>query len=61
MRAARDNAAAAGTIERLGQAARGTENLVPHIVAAVKARATVGEIADALRTVFGEYRPTRTL
>ena len=31
-------------------------NLVPPIVAAVEARATLGEIADALRQVFGEYR-----
>jgi methylmalonyl-CoA mutase N-terminal domain/subunit len=37
------------------QAARGTGNLVPPIVAAVEKRATVGEIADTLRRVFGEY------
>jgi methylmalonyl-CoA mutase N-terminal domain/subunit len=38
-------------------AARGS-NLVPPIVAAVEARATVGEIADAMRAVFGEYKET---
>jgi methylmalonyl-CoA mutase N-terminal domain/subunit len=39
-------------VERAGA---GGENLVPPIVAAVEARATLGEIADALRRVFGEY------
>jgi methylmalonyl-CoA mutase N-terminal domain/subunit len=41
-------------------AARGGSNLVPPVIAAVEARATVGEIADALRGVFGEYRETAT-
>jgi methylmalonyl-CoA mutase N-terminal domain/subunit len=41
--------------------ARGGGNLVPAIVAAVEARATIGEIADALRTVFGEYEETATV
>ena len=45
--------AALGAIE---SAARGRDNLVPHIIAAVEARATVGEISDTLRSVFGEYR-----
>ena len=36
-------------------------NLVPAIIAAVEARATVGEIADAMRTVFGEHKETATL
>jgi methylmalonyl-CoA mutase N-terminal domain/subunit len=47
--------AALGAVE---QAARGGENLVPPIIHAVEARATLGEIADALRRVFGEYRAT---
>ena len=38
------------------RAARGGTNLVPPIIAAVEARATLGEIADALRRVFGEHR-----
>ncbi len=37
-------------------AARGQENLMPRILAAVEAEATVGEVADALRRCFGEYR-----
>jgi methylmalonyl-CoA mutase N-terminal domain/subunit len=42
-------------LDGIERCARGTENLVPPIVAAVEARATLGEIADALRRVFGEY------
>jgi methylmalonyl-CoA mutase N-terminal domain/subunit len=40
----------------VSNAARGSDNLVPAIIAAVEARATVGEVADTLRGVFGEYR-----
>jgi len=36
--------------------ARGEENIMPVLIEAVKAYATVGEISDALRDVFGEYR-----
>ena len=43
-------------IEAVGAAARGADNLVSPIVTAVEARATVGEIADAMRAVFGEHR-----
>ncbi len=39
-------------------AARGGENLVPVVIRAVEARATLGEIADALRSVFGEHQDT---
>jgi methylmalonyl-CoA mutase N-terminal domain/subunit len=53
----RDNPATAEALEALGNAARGADNLVPAILAAVKARATLGEVADALRAVFGEHRP----
>ena len=42
----------------VSDAARSGANLVPPIIAAVEARATVGEIADAMRTVFGEYTET---
>ena len=45
----------------LGDAAKGDANLVDAILGAVVASATVGEIADALRDVFGEYAPQRTL
>jgi methylmalonyl-CoA mutase N-terminal domain/subunit len=43
------------------QAARDGSNLVPRIIAAVEARATVGEIADAMRGIFGEYKETASL
>src|SRR5450432_2029279 len=57
LRAARDAQAARAATDALTEAARGTANLLPYILRAVKARSTVGEIADALRDVFGEYRP----
>jgi methylmalonyl-CoA mutase, N-terminal domain len=61
VRAARDAAAAVAAQAALREAAQGTVNVVPRIVDAVKARCTVGEIADTLRAVFGEHQPTRTL
>ncbi len=56
VRAARDGAVWVNRMQELGAAARGTENLMPRIMAAAEAYATVGEISDALREVFGEYR-----
>jgi methylmalonyl-CoA mutase N-terminal domain/subunit len=56
-RSERDAQTAAEALAALGKAAKGTENLLPHILAAVKARATVGEISNALRGEFGEHRP----
>ena len=56
LRASRDLPACKAALDGVQQAARDTTNLVPPILAAVEARATVGEIADALRSVFGEYR-----
>jgi methylmalonyl-CoA mutase N-terminal domain/subunit len=44
--------------ERLEKDARGTANLMPAIVDAVKGYATIGEIMGTLRKVFGEYQPT---
>jgi methylmalonyl-CoA mutase N-terminal domain/subunit len=61
LRRERDNGAAGGAVDAVRQAARGTENLMPLILAAVKAQATLGEISDALRDVFGEYRETVVL
>jgi methylmalonyl-CoA mutase N-terminal domain/subunit len=46
-----------GAIVALAAAARGTDPLMPPIVAAVRARATVGEISDAFRGVWGVFRP----
>ena len=57
----RDAAAVAERLERLKEAARGTENLMPHILAAVKVYATLGEISDVLREIFGEHQETVVL
>jgi len=53
----RDDEAVEATLAAIREAAAGDANLVPPIVDAVKAYATVGEISDVLREVFGEYRP----
>jgi methylmalonyl-CoA mutase N-terminal domain/subunit len=45
-------------LEGLRTAAQGTDNVVPFIIEAVKAEATLGEICDVLREVFGEYQAT---
>ena len=42
-------------LSRLNQAARGNENLLPHILRSVESYATIGEISDALRSVWGEF------
>jgi methylmalonyl-CoA mutase N-terminal domain/subunit len=57
LRAERDNETVETVLARLNEAARGDENLMPPILAAVKTYATLGEICGELRTVFGEYRP----
>jgi methylmalonyl-CoA mutase, N-terminal domain len=57
VRSKRNAAEHARALEALGDAARGADNLLPPIVGAVKALATVGEIADVLRERFGEYQP----
>jgi methylmalonyl-CoA mutase N-terminal domain/subunit len=56
VRARRDNARWDAAVRGVEDAARSGENLMPHILEAVEAMATVGEIADTLRRVFGEYR-----
>ncbi|MFB6091574.1 MAG: methylmalonyl-CoA mutase [Haloquadratum sp.] len=55
----RDDQAVEARLSALREAAAGDDNLLPAIVEAVKAYATVGEISDALREEFGEYRPGR--
>ncbi|WP_455423697.1 acyl-CoA mutase large subunit family protein [Chloracidobacterium validum] len=58
LRARRDATAWATALDALETAARGTDNLMPYILAAVESYATVGEISDRLRRVFGEYQET---
>jgi methylmalonyl-CoA mutase N-terminal domain/subunit len=52
----RDNTKVKETLAVLKKAAQGTDNVVPPILEAVKVYATLGEISDTLREVFGEYR-----
>jgi methylmalonyl-CoA mutase N-terminal domain/subunit len=56
MRARRDTARAHAALAEVQRRAAGTENLMPAILAAVEAYATVGEISDAMRRAFGEYQ-----
>ncbi len=58
LRGRRDAAACAAALDALEEAARGADNLMPRILAAVESYATVGEISDRLRRVFGEYQET---
>ena len=56
VRASRDDARCRAALGQVERAARGQTNLVPPIIEAVEAHATVGEIADTLRRVFGEHQ-----
>jgi methylmalonyl-CoA mutase N-terminal domain/subunit len=58
LRERRDNTSVATRLDALQEVARGTDNLMPAIIDCVRARATEGEIVEALRTVFGTYRET---
>ena len=57
VRANRDEAKASELVNRLGDAAQGTENLMPHLIECVEADVTLGEICTELRSKWGEYRP----
>jgi methylmalonyl-CoA mutase, N-terminal domain len=56
LRARRDSERVKSALAGLQRRASSTENLLPAILAAVEAYATVGEISDTLRRVFGEYQ-----
>jgi methylmalonyl-CoA mutase, N-terminal domain len=56
LRASRDSGSVDARLSALEKAARSSDNLMPHILACGEAYATVGEISDRLRAVFGEYR-----
>jgi methylmalonyl-CoA mutase N-terminal domain/subunit len=55
VRRRRDERQLRGALEGLRRAAEGSENTMPHLLDAVRAYATVGEVCDALRAVWGEY------
>ncbi|MEP7032786.1 MAG: methylmalonyl-CoA mutase family protein [Actinomycetota bacterium] len=56
LRSERDQASVDRTLEAVEAAAKGTDNLLPPMKEALRARATLGEVSDVLRAVFGEYR-----
>ncbi|MCK7553829.1 methylmalonyl-CoA mutase family protein [Chitinophaga sedimenti] len=56
LRQRRDNAKVQSLLAAIEAAARGTDNLMPLVVDAVEHYCTLGEISDALRKVWGEYR-----
>jgi methylmalonyl-CoA mutase N-terminal domain/subunit len=56
----RDAGAVTRALDQVGGAAQGGENLLPAILRAVEASATLGEISDAMRRVFGVHRPEVT-
>jgi methylmalonyl-CoA mutase N-terminal domain/subunit len=55
LKAERNNESVAKALDNLKEAAKSSQNLMPFILIAVEGYATLGEIADALRSVFGEY------
>ena len=55
LKAERNNKLVNTSLLQLNNAAKGTENLMPFLLEAVENHATLGEIADTLRNVFGEY------
>jgi len=61
VRSERDNNAVSEKLRALKKAAEGDENLMPYILNAVRVYASVGEICDTLREVFGEYEENVTL
>jgi len=61
LKANRAAAPVQASLDQLAEAAAGSDNLLPKLLAAVEAQATLGEICDALRQVWGEYNPPSTI
>jgi methylmalonyl-CoA mutase N-terminal domain/subunit len=61
LRANRDNNAVEAKLAELRSACEGTDNVMPVIIEAVKAYATLGEICGVMREVFGEYQQSVNL
>ncbi len=61
VRRRRDRNRVGRALQALGEAARGTDNLLPPLIEAVRAYATIGEISTILRGVFGEHRESVTI
>jgi len=58
LRETRDNSSVATRLDALQEIAKGSDNMMPAIIDCVRARATEGEIVEALRDVFGTHRET---
>jgi methylmalonyl-CoA mutase N-terminal domain/subunit len=58
LRATRDQVAVDASLRQVAETAEGSGNLLPPMKEALRAHATLGEVSDQLRSVFGEYRPT---
>ncbi len=56
-RAERDQAKWKAGLDKLREVSKTDENVMPHVIEAVKAKATVGEVCDVWRGIYGEYRP----
>ena len=61
VKAKRDNAKVKSTLSQLEEAARRNENILPHLFEPLKAMATVGEIIDTLKKVYGTYKEPTTV
>jgi methylmalonyl-CoA mutase N-terminal domain/subunit len=57
LRSARDQKLWKGALEKLDEVSRTDDNVMPAVIEAVKAKATIGEICDVWRNIWGEYRP----
>jgi len=61
LKSERDSEKVESMLAQLKKGAEGNDNLMPLILNAVKAYATLGEVCDTLREVFGEYQPVSTI
>jgi len=60
LRSTRDNKKVESLLSKMKSASESEENLMPHIINAVKSYATLGEISNTFREVFGIYQPKET-
>lgn len=61
IKAQRDNEAVTNALHSLREACRGTDNLFPYVIDAVRARCTIGEICGTMKEVFGTYLPVDSI
>ncbi len=56
LRSRRNNEAVKASLMKIQEATRNSRNIMPHVIEAVEQYATLGEIADSLREIYGEYQ-----